>query len=867
MNSNAPTRKQIARHFFRLMLISGSIFITFLILLPGLLTWHHRDSVKAMFADQLQQRMQAELNVKKIRFSLFRTFPMASLTLEEVTLLEAGIDQGRDTLLMASSVSLQFSIADIVRKRYNIRQIVVSDGILRPTISENGSPNYLFTLPDNERHDEPILFDIRRLLVNDIILQYTDHGSGHFLDCEINSLRLTGHFAGKHNSIKARGSLHLNELFINDKRITSQKDLNINADLETRGEKVWKLNTSRILIEGHPFIISGNGTAQDGQQWFDISVSGEQLPIARLLPELPQTARQALSVYEPEGILGFEGQISGIMQDREAPNIRVTFNIQEGAARLPQNNIALQKISTQGSFSNGNNRNASSSALIINTVKGETDSKDSFFNGNGSITNFATPYITLKLNAESAAGEFLQWLKIEHISQAEGRTGFDISFAGTMRNGKSFTGQDLLDASLRGTTSLSDVSFILNENHLLPYREFNGKMTFDDDRMVIEKLSGKAGSSDFHFAGNIKNLLPYLFIPDEVMLMEAIMHADHIQLEELLQHGQSENETKYKLKFSDRLQLEMDVSVEELQFGRFKARKLHGNTHLKKQILTADHLSFKTMDGSVQITGRIDGSQPEHISLHTNAHLDAVDIHQLFYQMGNFGQTGITDKNLDGSVTAQITFSSLWSPALEINWDSMETHATLRIEDGRLLNYAPMMALGRFIRTGDLDNISFSTLENEIYIRNRQVSIPMMEVSSNVLNLYLSGRHGFENDIEYRIRVLMSELMSRKHRERRNPQEQYGEIIDDGLGRTTLFLKLTGTAQDPVFRYDQAGVREKLRDDMREERETLRDIMRQEFSFLSRQPADTTDTLLNDRQEEMKRIKEQQEEGFIIEWE
>lgn len=867
MNSNAPTRKQIARHFLRLMLISGSIFIAFLIVLLGLLTWYHRDSVKTIFADQLQQRLQAELYVKNIRFSLFRTFPMASLTFEELTLLEAGNAPGRDTLLAASSVSLQFSITDIIRKRYNIRQIVITDGILRPTISDDGSPNYLFGLPYNENHGEPINFDIRRLLINDIILQYTDHSSGHFLDCEIKSLRLTSPFAGKHNNIKARGSLHLNKLFINDKRITGQKDLNINADLEIRGEKVWQLNTSRLVIEGHSFTISGSSTAQDGRQRFDISVSGEKLPIAWLLPELPQTARQALSNYEPKGRLSFEGQINGIMPDGEVPDIHVTFNIKEGAVRLPQNNIALQRISTQGRFSNGYNRNASSSTLIINDIRGETDSRDSFFYGNGSITNFAIPNITLKLSAESVAGEFLQWLNIEHISHAKGRTGFDISFAGTMRNGKSFTGQDLLDARLEGTTTLSDVSFILNENHLLPYREFNGKMTFDDDRMVIEELSGKAGSSDFHFAGNIRNLLPYLFIPEEMMLMEAIMHADNIQLEELLQHGQSENDTKYKLRFSERLQLEMDVSVEKLQFGRFEARKLHGNTHLTKQILTADHLSFNTMDGRVQMTGRIDGSHPEKVSLHTNAHLDVVDIHQLFYQMGNFGQTGITEKNLVGSVTAQITFSSLWSPALEINWDSMETHAKLRIEDGRLLNYAPMMALGRFIRTGDLDNISFSTLENEIHIRNRQVSIPMMEVSSNVLNLYLSGRHGFENDIDYRIRVLMSELLSRQHREKRNPQEQYGEIIDDGLGRTTLFLKLTGTAQDPVFRYDQAGVREKLRDDLREEREGLRELLRNEFGFLSRQPADTTEKQLNDRQEEMKRIKEQQEEGFIIEWE
>ncbi len=867
MHSNAPNRKQIVRHFIRLMMISGGIFIAFLIVLLSLLTWYHRDGVKAFFAEQLHQQLQADMQVENIRFSLFRTFPMATLTFKEVTLLEAGNDPRRDTLLQAASVDLQFNIADIIRKRYIIRQVVVSDGILRPAISGNGSPNYLFGRDENKPQDESIDFDIRRLLFNDIILQYTDHSSGHFLYCEINSLRLTGHFAGKHNSIKARGKLHLGDLFINHNKITGQKDLNINLSLETISEMTWQINKSLLVIEGHPFTISGNGTDHDGQQQVRINVSGEHLPIAWLLPELPHSAVQAISPYQPSGRLSFEGEINGTLQNGDIPGIRVAFNIREGAFRLPQNNISLQKITTGGHFSNGQQRSTSSSVLFINTLQGKTSTGDSFFKGNGSINNFVTPHIKLKLNAESAAGELLQWLNIEHISQAEGKTGFDISFSGIMRNGKSFTEQDLLDARLEGTTTLNDVSFILNDNQLLPYRAFNGKMTFYDNKMVIEELSGKAGSSDFHFAGNIRNLLPYLFIPGEVMLMEAIMHANHIRLDELLQHGHSENSTEYKLRFSERLQLEMDVSIEELHFGRFKAQGLHGNTRLTRQILTADHLSFETMDGSVEMTGHIDGSRAVDIRLQTNAHLNNVDIHQLFYQMGNFGQSSITDENIHGKLTADIMFSALWSPALEINWDSMETLASLRVENGRLVNYAPMVALGRFIRTGDLDNISFSTLENEIHIKNRQVSIPMMEVSSNVLNLHLSGQHGFENEIDYRIRVLLSELMTRTHRERRNPQEQYGEIIDDGLGRTTLFLRLTGTAQDPVFRYDQAGVREKLRDDIREERHSLRSILREEFSFLSRKPADTTDTLTNDRQQEMRRIQEQEEEGFIIEWE
>jgi len=244
-----------------------------------------------------------------------------------------------------------------------------------------------------------------------------------------------------------------------------------------------------------------------------------------------------------------------------------------------------------------------------------------------------------------------------------------------------------------------------------------------------------------------------------------------------------------------------------------------------------------------------------------------VDVHQLFYQMGNFGQTGILDENIFGVMTADVQFSSLWSPALDIDWGSLTTQARIRIEDGVLVDYEPMIALSRFLRVDDLGRVTFSTLENQIAIRNRMIYIPEMEIRSSALNLQLSGEHSFGNDIDYRLQILLAELLARKNRERRNPQEQYGDIIDDGLGRTTLFLRVTGPLSDPVFRYDHQGVREKIRDDLRQEGQNLLDVFRREFGIFQRPGRDTTGEPANPRRREMERIRKQEEGKMVIEWE
>jgi len=178
-----------------------------------------------------------------------------------------------------------------------------------------------------------------------------------------------------------------------------------------------------------------------------------------------------------------------------------------------------------------------------------------------------------------------------------------------------------------------------------------------------------------------------------------------------------------------------------------------------------------------------------------------------------------------------------------------------------------MVALSRFIRVGDLNQVKFSTLENQIRIKGQKIIIPDMEIHSNAINIKLSGEHTFQNEIDYRLQVLLSDLLAGRNRQNRNPQEQYGDIIDDGLGRTTLFLAVGGTIDDPVFRYDRRGVREKLREDFRQERQNLREVFRREFASGSNGPVnDTVPATLSQREKEQKELRQREKGKFVIEW-
>lgn len=823
MNSTKSRKNPVLRQFFKLMFLSGAIFIVALSVILLLVAWVQRDYIMDQFSHHLQHRLNIDVQVDALEFGVIRSFPMASLTATGVT-LQSG--QPSDSVFLyadANSIQLHFNILDIFRKEYHVQRLIIKNGNITTTFDPD---IFQMEQPGNQNvRNNTFHFDLRRLHLYEMEVNYITTENQHFQNILIHELHLSGSF---------------------------------------REGSTWTVAKSSILYKDHLLKVSGEFLPSHDGLLVDVTLRGNNFRIESILNEFPNEISGLLSPYNPRGNIDFSSHIAGDIGINKTPLITADFNIDKGSFDHPDKNLMIGNISLKGHYTNGINKTQETSAITLNGLRAKTESGN--IRGNVSIENLHQPGLEIDLFAEISATEFLGWTGINTINVKKGAIKADLFFSGKINSQTGISGSDLLSSNFQGSLQFHDLSFSTKDNPL-SYHGFSGTFQLAKDHiLIIEKLSGKMGQSDIALTGTVYNLLPFMFIPQEVLYVEAFMASEKLLLDEILMaNGRNGGNNGYRLSFPKHLNLSLNASVGNLKFRRFSATNIQAETTLVDRQLYAEKLAFNTMDGSALMTGSIDTGHAGEIRLHTNAALKNVDIHQLFYQTGNFGQTSIVDENIFGRVTANIDFFSLWTQELRIRWETMATSASLIVENGELVNYQPMQALGRYIRAGDLSNVAFSTLKNEIYIRDKMIFIPMMEIHSNVLNLELSGEHSFGNEIDYRLRVELSELLSRRHRESRNPQDQFGEIIDDGLGRTTLFLKLTGTTHDVAVRYDQEGLKDKLRQDIREERENLRDILRDEFRFISRQPPDTT-SHKDDRQKERERIRKQEEEGFIIEW-
>jgi hypothetical protein len=114
-----------------------------------------------------------------------------------------------------------------------------------------------------------------------------------------------------------------------------------------------------------------------------------------------------------------------------------------------------------------------------------------------------------------------------------------------------------------------------------------------------------------------------------------------------------------------------------------------------------------------------------------------------------------------------------------------------------------------------------------------------MNIESSAMSLSASGIHSFDNEIEYHIKLLLSDLLAKKAKRARREVEEFGEVEDDGTGKTSLFIAMKGKLDNPTITFDGKGAREKIKNDIQREKQNMKQILHDEWGMFKR------DTTLN----------------------
>jgi hypothetical protein len=193
---------------------------------------------------------------------------------------------------------------------------------------------------------------------------------------------------------------------------------------------------------------------------------------------------------------------------------------------------------------------------------------------------------------------------------------------------------------------------------------------------------------------------------------------------------------------------------------------------------------------------------------------------------------------------------------LNFHIKTLTAEGKYHLVDGALINFDPVKQLSSFIELSELENIKFDKLENDFSIHNNLLYIPQMEVKSSAADLSVTGKHSFDNDYEYHVRILLSEVLSRKRNKNKSNVTEFGIVEDDGLGRTSLLLKILGKGETAKVSYDMKAAGTVVRDNFKKDKQSLKTILNEEYGWYK------NDSTVKVKQQEKKaRVKVKWDDG------
>lgn len=837
------------------------LFVFLFLLIAGTLVviaFVYQDEVKEYMLREVNKHLKTKVMVdsKNINFSFLKDFPMASLTFRDVLMLDpVAAKPVKDTLLFSSNFSLQFNLFDILDKKFIVKKIKIENGQVKLKVAADGTVNWDVwkETSDADSSAGESAFNLEKIQLYNMALLYSDIKNKNTLSLLINHGRIKGEFTSEKYDLSLTGDLLINYFSSDDINYLDRKPSRVDFSLSVDNKKgIYRFTDALVQIAG--LRISVAGKYIQPSSFVDIQLKGKDIDLQSVLSLLPQKYHEYINDYESEGSMFCNVRIKGKTDERNFPEITAEFGILNGEIIQQSTGIVLQNVHLNGKYLFSSEK----SYLEMKNISAKLS--DGTISGNFSMENFSSPLISASLQAQLSLSDMKHLLKIDTlwnypIESLAGNFSVNLEYKGKVNHSGKYTKADFENMNLSGEAVFENAAMKI-QNSALAFDNINGSFTLDNNRIAVNSFSGKTDKSDFYLKGNIKNILAFSFVDDADMDIEASFQSKNFDLNEFLvsQQGSSKKDTVYKISFSPRINFILGSSIGHLSFRKFEAENIEGTFQLRNQKLIADPVSFSIVGGFITASGMIDGTKGSMLLISCNANLNKLNISKLFYQFEDFNQSTITHRHLKGIASAEVQFASVWKSDLTIDANKIYVRSNVTIEKGELLRFEPLKALSKYIAVAELEEIKFAALQNQIEIKNQKIFIPKMDVHSSVMDVSLWGTHTFDNEIDYHIKVALADVLFQKARKAKKENAEFGIVEEDKSGRTSLFLSMTGTVENPIIKYDRQGAKQQLKENIALEKHTLKQILREEFGWFKK------DTTLN------KKIQPKEEEKFIIKW-
>lgn len=817
-------KKKISKRIF--LIFAALIFL--LISASFIFSHLYKNKVVNLVVSELNKYLKTEVKVKKIDFSVFKHFPNASVIFYDVTVKGSPVLKKRfrwqtDTLLTATSISLDFDIIKLIKKKYIFKSIHINRGRLNILIDDKGNFNTDILKSDTTGTDKDFKIKLSSIKLHNIKIHYENSAKNEFLSGKLPYLKVRGELKNNHNLFDLTGNVYVSEYSI--EKVKYLKNKNIKATIGIiENNTGWSIKVGSLMLEDINLNVAGNIDLKD-KTHLNLKVSSKGENINTLLSLVPKNFRKYFDDYDLSGKMNFDATINGNIDYKTVPHIEAGFKINSATVKYPKENLKLQNVEMEASFTNGKKNSAQTSSLEVSKFYASMD--NSTFSAIYGIKNFTNPYFYGKSNVNIDLKTFLKFLGIDTIEDAGGKIKGNLHFSG---NTSSLTYNKLKNIKSEGNLTLNDIKIKFEGDKIPIIDNINSKLRFNNSVLEINNLNGKYKQQELSLKGIINNFMDFVFSDSKKLNGVFVLRSKKINLDTFAAKSDTSSSQENTVIESIKFDAIVDTLVyNNNDFTQFKAKGIY-----TKNKISIPDFHFKFGNGTV--SGKINYKPDKIVG---TANFKDINIRQAMETFNNFGQDFISYKNIKGLLTSTSDFSFVLDNNGKIIPSSINIISDILIKNGELINFKPMESLSKFLSLEEVRHIYFTDIKNKIYIKDSKVIIPSMHIGSSTLDFDIEGYHNFNGDYEYHLKLLLSQLLSKKYRQKHLKDEGSNDFIsyNPQTNQTKIFVLIRNINGEMKIKYDKEKVKKHIKERIKEEKESFKQMIKEEFHWFTKDTA------------------------------
>ena len=747
--SKKKKKQSIGKKILKWFSITCLVLLIALIAIPYLF----KDKIVAMVTKTINNNINATVAFKNSDLSLIKHFPLASLTVDDVSVANKAPFLG-DTLYNAKKLSLDMKITELFKKpdeSIEIKNVTSENGTINIIFNTDGKGNFDIakkeTTTVNSAPNSSFSFSINEYQLGNIDFNYIDRATK--MNLSVDSIYHSGKGNFKEDifnlDTKSIGFLSFSSdqtNFINNVKVSLDAILEI--DLKN-SKYTFKENTG--YINQLPLAFDGFIQLVEENQLYDIHFKTPTSSFKNALALIPTQYSGNLKTLQTKGNFDLEGTVKGTLSETTIPKFNINISSKNAMFKYADLPKSVQNININSQIINATGY-TKDTYVAINTLNFKVDEDE--FSANGNIKKI-TMNPQIDFNAKGTIN-LANISKVYPISLENELSGILTANVATNFDMNAIEKKNYQKIKNSGTIGVNNFKYD-SKDVANPFYIDETKISFNTKSIQLKEFKAKTGGSDLAIKGQIDNFYGFIF-KDEVLKGNFNLNSNNFKVSDFLTQSEKtdEKDTSLNLKIPAFLDCKFSANAKNVVYDNMNMKNVSGDLYIHDETVDLKNLKSDVFGGNIAFSGNV-STKEKTPKFEMSLDLNKLNISESFGTLEMLKSIAPIAETIGGKINSKINLSGVLKDDFTPNLSSISGDLFGKLLDPKLnsKNSKVLNILGDKVDFIDVNKLNLDGINAYFSFKNGQVTVKPIPLNYKDINIEVGGTHNFENTMNYDI--------------------------------------------------------------------------------------------------------------------